>query len=296
MEREKLKQVGLEEGSGSPLPHGTAGPRKGASSSPGPSEGERLVLAVSGKGGAGKSTLSALLIRVLSERGIGPLLAVDANPDSNLPHLLGVEVSGTVADLTSEMKRKIERGDLPPAVTKRDLLEYGVIKILKETPTFDLLVMGRGEGEGCYCMVNALLTDILDTLSRNYFLTLIDEDAGLEHLSRRTDRDVDVMLIVTDPSAMGFRTAARIKEVAKEVHLEFKRMYLVGNRFSAEQVPMLEERAREMGLEVLGTIPHDDHVFRLNLLGRPLFELPSDSPSLRAAEALLRRMGLLRET
>jgi len=104
-------------------------------------------------------------------------------------------------------------------------------------------------------MVNALLTDILDTLSRNYLLTIIDEDAGLEHLSRRTDRDVDVMLIVTDPSAMGFRTAARIKEVAREVHLEFKKIYLVGNRFSPEQVPLLEEKAREMGLEVLGTYP-----------------------------------------
>lgn len=264
-------------------------------SSPGPSGSERLVLAVSGKGGVGKSTLSALLIRVLSERGVGPLLAVDANPDSNLPHLLGVQVPGTVADLTSEMKEKIEKGALPPTVTKRDLLEYGVVRILKETPSFDLLVMGRGEGEGCYCMVNALLTDILDTLSRNYLLTIIDEDAGLEHLSRRTDRDVDVMLIVTDPSAMGFRTAARIKEVAREVHLEFKKIYLVGNRFSPEQVPLLEEKAREMGLEVLGTLPHDENVFRLNLSGRPLSELPSDSPSLRAAEGILRRMGLLRD-
>ncbi|MEM2866213.1 MAG: P-loop NTPase [Candidatus Hadarchaeales archaeon] len=262
-------------------------------SSPNKSESEKLVLAVSGKGGVGKSTLSALLIRSLSERGIGPLLAVDANPDSNLPHLLGVQAERTVADLTSEMKEKIERGALPPTLTKKDLLEYGIIKILKETTTFDLLVMGRGEGEGCYCMVNKLLTDILDTLSRNYRVTIIDEDAGLEHLSRRTDRDVDVMLIVTDPSSMGFRTASRIKEVAREVHLEFRRMYLVGNRFSPEQVPLLEKKAAEMGLEVGGFLPHDENVFRLNLSGRPLSELPPDSPSLQATERLLRKLGLL---
>ncbi|MEM2672589.1 MAG: AAA family ATPase, partial [Candidatus Hadarchaeales archaeon] len=181
------------------------------------------MLAVSGKGGVGKSTLSALMIRILSERGKGPLLAVDANPDSNLPHLLGIQVDRTVADLTSELKEEIEEGRLPPTLPKKDLLEYRVIKILKETPSFDLLVMGRGEGEGCYCMVNKLLTDILDTLSSNYRITIIDEDAGLEHLSRRMDRDVDVMLVVTDPSSMGFRTASRIKEVAKEVHLEFKK-------------------------------------------------------------------------
>lgn len=261
-------------------------------SSPRASEG-RLVLAVSGKGGVGKSTLSALLVRVLSERGVGPLLAVDANPDSNLPHLLGVKVERTVADLTSELKKEIEKGNLPPSLTKKDLLEYGVIKLLKETPSFDLLVMGRGEGEGCYCMVNKLLTDILDTLSLNYRVTVIDEDAGLEHLSRRTDRDVDVMLIVTDPSSMGFRTASRIKEVAREVHLEFRKIYLVGNRFSEEQLPLLRKGAEEIGLEVAGAIPEDPNLFRLNLLGSSLSQLTPDSPSLRAVEEVARRIGLL---
>lgn len=257
------------------------------------SSSEKIVLAVSGKGGVGKSTLSALMIRILSERGKGPLLAVDANPDSNLPHLLGIQVDRTVADLTSELKEEIEEGRLPPTLPKKDLLEYRVIKILKETPSFDLLVMGRGEGEGCYCMVNKLLTDILDTLSSNYRITIIDEDAGLEHLSRRMDRDVDVMLVVTDPSSMGFRTASRIKEVAKEVHLEFKKMYLVGNRFSPEQVPLLEEKAAEIGLEVGGVLPQDENVFLLNLAGKPLSELPPDSPSLRATEKLLQKLGLL---
>lgn len=254
----------------------------------------KKVVAVAGKGGVGKTTLTALMLRILTEKKQKNILAIDANPDSNLANLLGISTAKkTVGNVTDELRKSIEKGEIPPNVTKKDVLEYRIFEILEELPAFDLLVMGRSEGEGCYCSVNKFLTDILDTLSKNYDLTLMDEHAGLEHLSRRTDRDVDVMIIVTDPSSMGFQTARRIKELAKEVHIEFKKIYLVGNKFTAEMEPMLKEEADKIGIEYAGYLPHDDDVLRYNLTGRPLVELPPMSPALVVAKKILIRMGLL---
>ena len=255
---------------------------------------DKTVLAISGKGGVGKTTLTALMLKILTKKKQKSILAIDANPDSNLANLLGIPTAKkTVGNVTDELKRSIEKGEIPPDVTKKDILEYRIFEILEETPGFDLLVMGRSEGEGCYCMVNKLLTDIIDTLSKNYDLTLMDETAGVEHLSRRTDRDVDVMIIVTDPSSMGFQTARRIKELAEEVHIEFKKIYLVGNRFAPEMEPMLKDEASKMGIELAGIIPNDDDVFRYNLKGKPILELPPKSPALLAARDILTRMELL---
>ena len=254
----------------------------------------KLVLAVSGKGGVGKTTLTALMLKILTEKKQNSILAIDANPDSNLANLLGISTTKkTVGNVTDELRKSIEKGEIPPDVMKKDLLEYRIFEILEETPDFDLLVMGRSEGEGCYCMVNKLLADIIDTLSKNYDLTLMDEHAGLEHLSRRTDRDVDVMIIVTDPSSMGFQTARRIKELAKEVHVEFKKIYLVGNKFTSEMELMIEDEAKKMGIKYAGNIPHDDDILNYNLAGKPLVELPSQNPALRAARRILTRIGLL---
>jgi CO dehydrogenase maturation factor len=253
-----------------------------------------MVLAVSGKGGVGKTTLAALMLKILTERGQKSILAIDANPDSNLADLLGIPTTKkTVGNVTDELKKSIEKGEIPPDVVKKDLLEYRIFEILQENPGFDLLVMGRSEGEGCYCMVNKLLADIIDTLSKNYDLTLMDEHAGLEHLSRRTDRDVDVMIIVTDPSSMGFQTARRIKELAKEVHIEFKKIYLVGNKFTPEMKPILEDEASKMGVEYAGNIPYDDNILRYNFTGQPLVKLPPENPALQAVRGILTRIGLL---
>jgi len=252
-----------------------------------------LVVAVSGKGGVGKTTTTALMIKILSEAKQGSILAIDANPDSNLPDVLGVHVTKTVGMVTDELKRSIERAEIPYGMTKEDILESRVFGVLKETPDFDLLVMGRGEGKGCYCPVNALLTRIIDRLSKNYDLTIMDMEAGLEHLSRRTDRDVDIMVMVTDPSSMGLQTAKRIKELAEEVHIEFKKIYLVGNRFKPEMEPMLREEAQKIGVEFAGIIPNDDNVFAHNLSGKPLLHLSPDSPAVPAIKQVLKRIGLL---
>lgn len=258
------------------------------------SKGEKLVIAIAGKGGVGKTSITALTLKSLIEAGVKSILVVDANPDANLPEVLGVKVEKTIGDVTNELKKAIDRGELPPTISKRDLLEYKVFEVLKELPEFDLLVMGRTEGEGCYCMVNDILTEVVDALSRNYTITLMDMEAGLEHLSRRTDRDVDYMLIVTDPSKMGFLTALRIKKLSKEVHIQFKKMFLVGNKFSSDQESLLYEQAKEIGVEPLGTIPYDENIFRFNLEGRSLLKLPDDSPALIAVRSIVRRMGLIR--
>lgn len=252
------------------------------------------VISVSGKGGTGKTTLAALLLRVLLDNGGNrTILMVDADPASNLQEVLGVNVEKTVGVMATELKKKIEKGSLPIGISKADLLEAWVFETLVELPEYDLLVMGRTEGEGCYCYVNSVLTRILDAITQNYDITIMDMEAGLEHLSRRTDRDVDILLIVTDPSKMGLKTAERIKELAHEVHIEVKEIYLVGSRFPEELVTMLEEKAKEMGVGFAGSIPTDPNVVKFNIEGRSLLELPMDSPALKAAEKIAKRISLL---
>jgi CO dehydrogenase maturation factor len=252
-----------------------------------------VVIAVSGKGGVGKTTITALMVKLLSDRKQRSILVIDANPDSNLPEVLGMSVAKTVGMVTGDLKRAIEKSEIPPEMTKESILESHIFEILKETSSFDLLVMGRGEGEGCYCPVNTFLTRIIDTLAKNYDLTIIDMAAGLEHLSRRTDRDVDIMIIVTDPSFMGLQTAKRIKKLAKEVHIDFEKMYLIGNRFLVEMEETLKDEAEKIGIELAGVIPHDDDIFKHNLTGKPLVNLSRESPALHSLKDILTRIGLM---
>lgn len=259
---------------------------------------KKLVVSVSGKGGTGKTTVVALILKVLlnsSHKSIKNILIVDADPAVNLPGVLGVEISNTVGMTATKLKKEVEQGTLPASVSKSDLLEAWVYDVLVETPQFDLLAMGRSEGEGCYCYVNSVLTKILDTLSKNYTITLMDMEAGLEHLSRRTDRDVDIMLVVTDPSKMGLETAQRIKELTKEVHIDLKEIYLIGNRFSPDMKSSLNEKAAEIGLKFAGIIPQDPNIMEYNMLGKPLLSLPDSSPSLKAVEKIVMKINLLPE-
>jgi CO dehydrogenase maturation factor len=252
------------------------------------------VIAVSGKGGVGKTTTTALMAKILGESNPDKsILVIDANPDSNLADVLGISVTRTVGMVTEDLKKSMEKSEMPPTMTKEDILETRIFEILRETPSFDLLVMGRGEGEGCYCPVNAFLAHIIDRLVGNYDLTLMDMEAGLEHLSRRTDRDVDIMIVVTDPSSMGLQTAKRVKEVAKEVNIDIKKFYLIGNRFKNELEPMLRREAEKLGYEFIGIIPQDDNIFAHNLTGKPLLDLPPETPAIPAVKQILTRIGLL---
>ena len=255
---------------------------------------EKLVIAVSGKGGVGKTTFSALFIKALTKTG-KDILVMDCDPDANLPDLLGVPVmrKDTVGGKAAKLKELISKGKIPPQMTKKGILEKEIFDVLIEEDDFDLLTMGCSEGPGCYCFANQLATQILDTLSENYDITLMDMEAGLEHLSRRTTRDVDILVIVTDPSRMGLQTAKRIKELSKEVGLKFKKMYLVGNKFMPEMQPILEKTGEELGIEVLGIIPPDNQIAQFNLEGKSLFDLPDDNVAAKAVQQMAKKMNLI---
>ena len=253
-----------------------------------------LVLSVSGKGGTGKTTLVALLLKILTEENDGPMLAVDADPATNLPNVLGVQIQRTVGDVEKELRDKIQKGAISPDISKKDLLEAWVYNTLVETEKFDLLAMGRSEGEGCYCSINYLLTQIIDAISNNYNITLMDMEAGLEHLSRRTDRDVDTMLVTTDGSNMAFETALRIRELTKEVRIELKRICLVGMQITPEKEAILRKKAADNSYELISVIPFDSSVSTFNTTGRPLLDLPRDSPSVVRAREIISNLELMK--
>jgi CO dehydrogenase maturation factor len=258
---------------------------------------QKLVISVSGKGGVGKTTITTLLVKTLIRHTQHSLLVVDADPVMNLPSTLGVEVSKTVGDAATQLRKKIDAGALPPGASKRDILEGEVHNAMVEGNRFDFLAMGRTEGEGCYCYVNNILTHILDKLTINYDVTLLDMSAGLEHLSRRTDRNVDILLIVIDPSRMAFEAAVRIRDLAREVHIGFKQTWVVANRFPAGFVNKgaedLRRQLEEAGLQLVGIVAANDQLAEYNLQGRSLLDLPNGHPSVQAVDTIAKQVGLL---
>jgi CO dehydrogenase maturation factor len=256
---------------------------------------ERLVISVSGKGGVGKTTTAALLARIVTEKTKRDLLVVDADPVMNLPRALGIDVPQTVGSIATKLRRDIDEGTYSGEVAKQDVLEGEIYEALIEDPRFDFLAMGRTEGEGCYCYVNRLLTQILDTLSQNYEITLLDMSAGLEHLSRRTNRNVDILIIVVDPSRAAYEAALRIRDLAKEVHIEFKKIVVIGNRFPPEMEADLRSQLEIEGMQLIGMIPNDDELSKVNYRGVPLFELDKGSPAVKAVDQIAEKLGLLGE-
>ncbi len=260
---------------------------------------QKLVVSISGKGGTGKTTITTLLLRTLLTHTKHALLVVDADPVMNLPAMLNIDIETSVGEAATQLRQDIDAGSIPAASSKQDRLESEVYEALVEGDKFDLLAMGRTEGEGCYCFVNRVLTQILDTITANYDVTLLDMSAGLEHLSRRTDRNVDVLIIVIDTSKMAFDAAVRIRDLSKEVHIDFKRIWVIANRFPPklidESAKDLERRLNEVGLDLAGIVPADDDIVAYNLKGRSLLELPENHPAVTAVDKIAKRIGLLSE-
>lgn len=250
------------------------------------------VVAVSGKGGVGKTTLAALLVRNLVDEGKKPILAVDADSNSNLDLALGVELRGTIGSVREDMAEKTRRGALPVGMAKQDILEMQIEQSLVETPGFDLVSMGRPEGPGCYCAINNMLRVFLDRLNKGYEYVVVDNEAGMEHLSRRTTRGVDVMFIVSDPSVRGVATAMRIRDLARRMEIGVSRFYLVISRVRGELGSKLAAEIDGLDIEMAGIIPDDPRVSRFDEEGVPLVELPADSASLRAVRSIMERAGV----
>ena len=238
------------------------------------------TVAVAGKGGTGKTSVAALLIKLLSQKGL--VLAVDADPSTNLNQALGLPLydSKTVGRIREKMTEDISQGRLSPTIAKQEYLFGKILESLVESTGFDLLAMGRPEGPGCYCAPNEFLRVSLDKLVKNYKYNYIvmDCEAGMEHISRQTTRDVDVLLIMSDPTIRGVTAAARIKELIGELRTKVGELGLIVNRVKGELSPEIKKAIDESGLQVIALIPEDPNVAGLEMKGRPLTELPRESP------------------
>ena len=222
-----------------------------------------------------------MILRYLLDRGSGPILAVDADSNSNLNEVLGVEVRATIGDAREMMKK-----DVPTGMTKDIWFEYKVQEALIENRGFDLIAMGRPEGPGCYCAANTLARKCLDLLTGNYRYIVIDNEAGMEHFSRLTTRDVDLLFIVSDSSRRSILTAARIRDLIHDLDLRIVREVLVVNRAQGELPADALGEIQRQNLELGGTIPVDEAIYQFDLDGKPTFQLPRESKAVQAARRI----------
>jgi CO dehydrogenase maturation factor len=249
------------------------------------------AIAVAGKGGVGKTTIAGMVIKYLAQNKHGPVLAIDADPSSNLNMVLGLELDWTVGDIREDMLAQVKSslstggaamGVMPGGATKHDYLDYQIRASLAEGEAFDLIAMGRSEGSGCYCAVNHNLREVIDSISKNYQYMVIDCEAGMEHLSRRTTRDVQHLLVVSDPTQRGIVAAQRIAAFRNEIDINIEHAYLIINRLPSSIPPVLAAEIDKLDIPLLGTVPADDELSTFEFSGKPLVELGNDSPVYQA--------------
>jgi len=247
-------------------------------------------IAVAGKGGVGKTTFTALLLRqmVHQERKIS-VLAVDADPNANLGEALGLNVTATIADLLEQTK---DPKAIPTGMPKNIFIEYKLQQALVETKDIDLLVMGGPQGAGCYCYPNDILRKYLESIGENYDFVVVDSEAGLEHISRRTVPRIDEMFVISDSSARGIRSAGRVHELIRGLKSSVGTLHLIVTKTNEGSMDSLKEEIEHTGLTVIGDIPLDPLVVEYDLAGKPLFDLPDDAVSVKAVERILNRAGI----
>ncbi|MCK4831346.1 MAG: AAA family ATPase [Anaerolineales bacterium] len=245
------------------------------------------TIALAGKGGTGKTTVAALLVRFLTEDNGRTVLAIDADPSTNLNLALGLPLTRTVGDIREELLDEARSGAVATGGARQDYLNYQLRLSIEEGDVVDLLAMGRPEGPGCYCPVNHMLRQIVDGLGAQYDYIVIDNEAGMEHLSRRTTKDVDLLLVITDPTIRGVKAAEGIVALAGELDINVKRIVLVVNRVVGDELPEpLQDAIARMEVELAAKIPDDPNVYRLDAWGRPLVELSQDSPAARVIRSI----------
>jgi CO dehydrogenase maturation factor len=242
-------------------------------------------IGLAGKGGTGKTTIAGMLVKYLVEQGKTPVLGVDADSNANLNEVLGLAVNESLGEAREEMKVGVAAG-----MTKDVFMEMKLEQAVVEAKGFDLIVMGRPEGAGCYCAANTLLTQYLDRLINNYAYVVIDNEAGMEHISRLTTNNMDVLLIVSDPSRRGMQSAARILDLTHELALDINRKLLIINQAKEEQLEAIEKAVSQYPLELIGIVPEDLLVRDFDLQGRPTIELDRESRALSAAYEIFEKI------
>jgi CO dehydrogenase maturation factor len=257
------------------------------------------TIALAGKGGVGKTTVAALIIKYLVQSQTGTVLAIDADPSSNLNMVLGLELEWTVGDIREDLLAQVKdsllaggaaMGTIAGGMTKRDYLDYQVRSSLSEGHQFDLIAMGRSEGPGCYCAVNHNLREVVDSISKNYRYIVIDNEAGMEHLSRRTTRDVQHLLVISDPSLRGIVAAERIAGFRKELDIHIDNTYLIVNRLSGDLPPVLQTHVDKLDIHLLGVIPADEGLAELEYSGQALVDLDDNSPVYQSVASMLQKI------
>jgi CO dehydrogenase maturation factor len=259
------------------------------------------TIALAGKGGVGKTTTAGMVIKYLTQSQPGAVLAIDADPSSNLNMVLGLDLDWTVGDIREGLLEKVQdsllaggaaMGTLSGGVSKREYLDYEIRRSVSEGDRFDLVAMGKPEGPGCYCAVNHNLREVVDSISKNYRYVVIDNEAGMEHLSRRTTRDVQHLLIVSDPTQRGLVAAERVAGFQKQMDINIENTWLILNRMPGEMPAPLKAKIEEIGIPLLGVIPSDMKLVEFEFSGRPLIELGDDSPVYTAVAAMMKKLDL----
>lgn len=255
------------------------------------------TIALAGKGGTGKTTVAALLVDILVKRGALPVLAIDADPSSNLNLALGVSLTRTVGDLREDLLADVQRTQMALGVSQREMLDVQVRQAVEEADDFDLIAMGRPEGPGCYCAVNHSLRQIVDIMSESYAYVVMDNEAGMEHLSRRTTRDVDWLLLVSDPTVRGVTALGHMIRMADDLAIAVKRKGIVLNRVPVASQnggsvisPVIQSMLDGYGAPLVGVVPADPLVNQYDAEGLPLAHLPAESAARRAVASLADRI------
>ena len=251
------------------------------------------TIAVAGKGGVGKTTTCGMLIDYLTKKGKGPVLVVDADANANLNEVLGVEAETSLGEIREEMARAELKGTIPAGMTKADYAEFKFNSALIEEDDFDMLIMGRTQGKGCYCYVNGVLKTQVDKYAKNYQYIVMDNEAGLEHVARGTLPHVDTMLLISDCSRRGIQAVGRIAQMVEELELKPGRMGLIVNRApdGVLDAGILEEIEKQ-GLTLFGVLPQNDAIYRCDCAGEPSAKLPESNPVKQALAKTLQSIGI----
>ncbi len=245
-------------------------------------------IAVAGKGGTGKSTISSLIIHALCREGKTPILAIDSDPDSNLAALLGIKRTQTIGDLKEEMKEKIK--NFPAGMTKANYMQAGLHEIIEETKDFDLITMGRSEGQSCYCYINSLVRKFYDDLSPTYKWTVIDNEAGLEHISRMTTHDIDALLIVVNDNPLSIQSAHNIYEITTKLDNRIKKIYIVLNAVQEKRKALVAEKLKTLPVEIICEMPFDPAIDELIYNGESLKNYNNES-IIKCIDAIIKKIG-----